>query len=158
MYRKNIITSQIWFDLTILEIEFSVYRLGNFDGEFFYKNSQLSFSQYGVELCLFSRIEKTSLNPDWNFYNDKVRETFPNWGKGAPRTSHHYITCQNYTITLYYMWKLKRLDMGHLISKLNSMTVPVLPALNPSLIFLFHLLPSPVTLTEFSFCIFHGRN
>ena len=78
MYRKNIITSQIWFDLTILEIEFSVYRLGNFDGEFFYKNSQLSFSQYGVELCLFSRIEKTSLNPDWNFYNDKVRETFPN--------------------------------------------------------------------------------
>ena len=33
---------------------------------------------------------------------------------------------------------------GHLISKLNSKTVPVLPSLDSSLIFPFHVSPSPV--------------
>ena len=41
---------------------------------------------------------------------------------------------------------------GHLTSKLNFMTVPDLP----SLIFPFHLLPSPVHPTGFFFCIFPG--
>ena len=35
-------------------------------------------------------------------------------------------------------------------NKLNSMTVPVLPSLDPSLIFPFHLLPSPVHPAGFS--------
>ena len=39
---------------------------------------------------------------------------------------------------------------GHLTSKLKYRTVPVLP----SLVFLFHLSPSPVHPTEFSFCFF----
>ena len=38
---------------------------------------------------------------------------------------------------------------GYLTSKFNSKTVPVLPSLNLSLIFPFHLLPSPVHPTEF---------
>jgi len=41
-----------------------------------------------------------------------------------------------------------------LTSKLNSKTIPVLPSLDPSLIFPFHLLPSPVHPTGFSFCFF----
>ena len=45
---------------------------------------------------------------------------------------------------------------GHLTSKLNSKTVPVLLSLDPSLIFPFHLLPSPVHPTGFSFCFFPG--
>ena len=43
-----------------------------------------------------------------------------------------------------------------LISKLNSKTVPVLPSLGPSLIFSFHLFPSPVYPTGFFFCFFPG--
>merc|ERR1719452_38743 len=43
---------------------------------------------------------------------------------------------------------------GHLTSKLNSMRVLVLPSLDPSLIFHFHLLPSLVHLTGFSFRFF----
>ena len=39
-------------------------------------------------------------------------------------------------------------------SKLNSKTVLVLPSLYPSPIFPFHLSPSPVHPTEFSFCFF----
>ena len=34
--------------------------------------------------------------------------------------------------------------------------VPVLPSLDPSLIFPFHILPSPVHPTGFSFYFFHG--
>ena len=41
---------------------------------------------------------------------------------------------------------------GRLTSKLNSKTIPVLLSLDPSHIFTFHLLPSPVHLTEFSSC------
>ena len=44
----------------------------------------------------------------------------------------------------------------HLTSKLNSKTVPVLPSLDPSLIFPFLLIPSPVHPTGFSFCFFPG--
>ena len=40
--------------------------------------------------------------------------------------------------------------IGTLTSKLNCKTVPVLPSLNPSLIFPFHLLPSRCTLTDFA--------
>ena len=43
-----------------------------------------------------------------------------------------------------------------LTSKLNSKTVPVLPSLDPSLIFPFVLIPFPVYLTGFSFYIFPG--
>ena len=45
---------------------------------------------------------------------------------------------------------------GHLISKLNFKTVPVLSSLDPSLIFLFHQIPSPVYPPGFSFCFFHS--
>merc|ERR1719154_450452 len=46
---------------------------------------------------------------------------------------------------------------GHLISKLNSNTVSVLPSLDPSLIFPFLLLTSPAAHpTGFSFCFFPG--
>ena len=45
---------------------------------------------------------------------------------------------------------------GHLTSKLNSKTVPVLPSLKYSRIFPFHLLPSPVHPTRFSSCFFPG--
>ena len=41
---------------------------------------------------------------------------------------------------------------GHL----NFKMVPVLPYLDPSLIFPMHLLPSPVHRTRFSFCFFPG--
>ena len=41
-------------------------------------------------------------------------------------------------------------------SKLNSNMVPVLSSLDPSLIFPFHLLPSPVYPTGYSFCFFPG--
>ena len=41
-------------------------------------------------------------------------------------------------------------------SKLKSKTVPVLPSLDPSRIFHFRLLPSPVHLTGFFFCFFPG--
>ena len=41
--------------------------------------------------------------------------------------------------------------IGHLTSKLNSKTIPVLPFLDPSLMFHFNLLPSPVHPTGFSF-------
>ena len=41
---------------------------------------------------------------------------------------------------------------GHLTSKLNSKTIPVIP----SFIFPFHLLPSPVHPSIFSFCFFPG--
>ena len=40
--------------------------------------------------------------------------------------------------------------------ELNAKTVPVLPSLDPSLMFPFHLLPSPVHPTGFSFCFFPG--
>ena len=40
---------------------------------------------------------------------------------------------------------------GHLTSKLNSKTVPVLHSIEISLIFPFHLSPSPVHLTGFCF-------
>ena len=45
---------------------------------------------------------------------------------------------------------------GHLTSNLNSKTVPVLSSLNPSLIFPFHHLPSPVHPTGFTFRVFPG--
>ena len=45
-------------------------------------------------------------------------------------------------------------DEGHLISKLNSKTVPALPSFDPSLTFPFHILLSPVHLTWFSFYFF----
>ena len=44
-------------------------------------------------------------------------------------------------------------DKGHLMSKHKSMTVPVLPFLAPSLIFLFPLLPSAVHPIGISFVI-----
>ena len=43
---------------------------------------------------------------------------------------------------------------GHLTSKLNSETVPVLPSVYPSLTYPFHHSPSPVHLTGFSYCFF----
>ena len=43
---------------------------------------------------------------------------------------------------------------GHFTSKLNSKMVPVLPSLDPSHIYIFHLLPTPVYLTGFYFCFF----
>ena len=45
---------------------------------------------------------------------------------------------------------------GHFTYKISSKTVPILPFLDPSLIFPFHLLPSPVHPTGFSFCFFTG--
>ena len=45
---------------------------------------------------------------------------------------------------------------GSRISNFNSKTVPVLPFLDPSLIFPFHLLSSPVRSTGFFFCFFPG--
>ena len=50
----------------------------------------------------------------------------------------------------------RRCFYNHLISKLKSKTVPVLPSVGPSLIFPFHLLPFPVHHTRFSFCFFPG--
>ena len=44
------------------------------------------------------------------------------------------------------------IPFGHLTSK----TVPVLPSLDPSILFPFYLLPSPVHPTRFSFCFFPG--
>ena len=41
-----------------------------------------------------------------------------------------------------------------LTSKLNSKTIPVLPSLDSSPIFAFHILPSPVHPTGFFFCLF----
>ena len=40
----------------------------------------------------------------------------------------------------------------HLTSKLNSKTISVLPFLDPSLIFPFHLIPFPVKPTGMLFC------
>ena len=40
--------------------------------------------------------------------------------------------------------------------KLNSKTVPILPTIDPSLIFSFQILPSPVHLTGYSFCFFRA--
>ena len=71
--------------------------------------------------------------------------------------THLYIRIRHLTINslpkqtsrlLYHPHK------GHLTSKLNSKKVPVLSSLDPFLIFPFHLLPSPVHPTEFSFCFF----
>ena len=42
------------------------------------------------------------------------------------------------------------------ICKLNSKTVSVVPSINPSLIFPFHLLLSPVHTAGFSYCFFPG--
>ena len=46
---------------------------------------------------------------------------------------------------------------GRINSKLKSKTIPVLPTPDPILIFPFHLLPSPVHSTGFSFCFFPGN-
>ena len=49
-----------------------------------------------------------------------------------------------------------RMQGPHLTSKLNSKMVSVLPSLDPSLIFIFNVLPSPVHPTGFFFCFFPG--
>ena len=48
------------------------------------------------------------------------------------------------------------LNCAELLCTRFSKTVPVLPSLDPSLIFPFYLIPSPVDLTGFSFCFFPG--
>ena len=60
------------------------------------------------------------------------------------------------SFSLIYLHIISQIYIYHLTSKLNSKTVE-LPSLDPSsLIFPFHLLPSPVHPTGFSFCIFPG--
>ena len=58
------------------------------------------------------------------------------------------ITSTNNVTSLQYSWSLT--------CNINSWMVPVLPSLDPSLIFPFQLLPSPVNPTGFSFCFFLG--
>ena len=57
------------------------------------------------------------------------------------------------TISLHLLY---RCESQHHNGHLTSKTVPVLPSVDPSLIFPFHLLPSPVYPTGFSICIFPG--
>ena len=44
----------------------------------------------------------------------------------------------------------------HLHTELQDAVPAVLPSPDPTLIFPFHLLPSPVNPAEFSFCFFSG--
>ena len=63
------------------------------------------------------------------------------------RVSNKSLNC-----TWYPNWK-RRQYIGHpMYSELNSKTLPDLPSFDSSLI--FHLLPSPVHATVFSFCFF----
>ena len=57
---------------------------------------------------------------------------------------------------VYQLFSLSQPHKGYLTSKLNFKTVLVIPSLDPSLIFPFHLLPSPTYPTGFSFCFFPG--
>ena len=55
--------------------------------------------------------------------------------------------------TVTFIDKLTYLSMGHLTSKFNFKTVPVLHSLDPSLISPFYILLSPVHPTRISFCL-----
>ena len=70
---------------------------------------------------------------------------------------NHKILCKLFVqlfglnMCLYIVGCESQSHKGPPTSKLNSETVSVLPFLHPFLIFLFHLLPSPVHPTGFSF-------
>ena len=75
-------------------------------------------------------------------------------------SSFRFCRLMRATITLLYCATLNKgffyIYLTHELTPqhLNSKMVPVLPSLNPSLIFIFPLLPSPLYPTGFSFYIF----
>ena len=77
-------------------------------------------------------------------------------------SSFRFCRLMRATITLLYCATLNKgffyIYLTHELTPqhLNSKMVPVLPSLNPSLIFIFPLLPSPLYPTGFSFYIFPG--
>ena len=70
-----------------------------------------------------------------------------------PLTNPAYVYSESNMKCIY---KFSSLTKGYLISKINYNTVPVLPNLNPFLIFPFNLLPSPLHPTGFFFYFFPG--
>ena len=62
---------------------------------------------------------------------------------------------KNFSVCIFVsakIWRVSNMKSIHCTSKLNSKNIPALP----SLIFPFHLLPSPVNPTRFSFGFFPG--
>ena len=79
------------------------------------------------------------------WYNKKSKTNFAS--KFAEPAKKHHVRKLRANLTRLIL---------HLGSKLNSKTAPVLPSFHPSLIFIFHLLPSLVHPIGFCFCFFSG--
>ena len=90
-----------------------------------------------------------------------IRDSKYIFWQGDPLKRSVLYSCENIELLEeLFPFTLERANLtthkGHLTAKFNSKTVPVLPSFDPSLLYPFHLSPSPVHPIGFSFCLFPG--
>ena len=95
----------------------------------------------------------------WNVLENisDTKRSRPWWWPLEHKKGGEPCNCRKLRFGFHMELRSLSLHKAHPTSKLNSKTVTVLPSLAPSPIFHFHLIPSPVHPTGFSFCFIPGR-